>query len=169
MFQQSRSLNRIGYSNIYFHYFYLHAMSYQWNRNYPGTIQECHIKVGLLTPIYLESNDIFVCALLILQVEITRSLFIELGHWFKVPISVRSIHTLMNSRLIMPLNTATIAAVILFTSSLLVSSNQALAFVYVQGHGGHYHVRYFYHGHYFYHNPYYRHYFHHHYYHPFYH
>jgi len=109
----------------------------------------------LLTPIYFESNDIFVCALLILQLEITRSLFIELDHWFKVPVSVRSIHTLMNSRLIMPLSTVTIPAVVLLTaSSLLVSSNQALAFVYVHGDEGHYHGHYFYHGLYFYHNPY---------------
>src|SRR5215469_2702679 len=73
-------------------------------------------------------------------------------------ISVRSIHTLMNSRLIMPLSTVTIAVVVLLFASPLVSSNQALAFVYVHGHGNHYH------GHYFYHHPYYRHY-----YHPFYH
>jgi hypothetical protein len=76
----------------------------------------------------------------------------------------------MNPKIIMPFSTMAIAAVaLLFASGPIISSQQALAFVYVHGHAGFYRGHGFYHGYGFYHHPYYRHYFYHPYYHRFYH
>jgi hypothetical protein len=81
----------------------------------------------------------FVCGVLILQLEITRSLFIDLVYWFEMPITVHSIHSSMNPKIIMPFSAMAIAAVaLLFTSGPIISSQQALAFVYVHGHHGYY-------------------------------
>jgi hypothetical protein len=107
----------------------------------------------------------FVCGVLILQLEITRSLFIDLVYWFKMPIIVHSIHSSMNPKIIMPFSTMAIAAVaLLFASGPIISSQQALAFVYVHGHAGFYHHGYYghfyrhgYYGHFYRHGYYYGH------------
>jgi pectin methylesterase-like acyl-CoA thioesterase len=66
-----------------------------------------------------------------------------------MPITVHSIHSSINPKIIMPFSTRTIAEVaLLFASGPIISSQQALAFVYVHGHAG------FHHGHYFYNDPY---------------
>jgi hypothetical protein len=58
----------------------------------------------------------------------------------------------MNPKIIMPFSTMAIAAVaLLFASGPIISSQQALAFVYVHGHAGFYHGYGFYRGHGFYH------------------
>ncbi len=65
---------------------------------------------------------------LILQLEITKNLFIELGYWFRTPIYVQSNRTSMKSNLIMPFSIMAIAAVVLlFASGPVVGSQQAFA------------------------------------------
>jgi hypothetical protein len=78
----------------------------------------------------------------------------------------------MNPKIIVPFSTVAIAAVaLLFASGPIISSQQALAFVYVHGHVGFYHGHYYHPYYYHYYHPYYYHYYHpyyYHYYHPYY-